>query len=147
MIVGEAPGEDEDRVGKPFVGAAGKLLTKMLGAINLDREKDVFITNILKCRPPGNRNPNTEEALACAPILSRQIDIISPKLLLVMGRVAARELLGQTESIAKLRGKKLDYRGIPVVISYHPAALLRNASFKRPAWDDLRRLQALLKEL
>jgi uracil-DNA glycosylase family 4 len=147
MIIGEAPGEDEDRQGKPFVGAAGQLLTRMLAAINLDRANDVFITNVLKCRPPGNRNPDASEALAWSPILARQVDIIAPKAIVILGRVAAREFLGKDESIAKLRGEKLDYRGIPVVVTYHPAALLRNPQYKRPAWDDLRRLQNLLKEL
>ncbi|MBD3393285.1 MAG: uracil-DNA glycosylase [Chitinivibrionales bacterium] len=146
MIIGEAPGEDEDRQGVPFVGAAGQLLTKMLAAIDLDRRKDVFITNILKCRPPGNRNPSDAEAEACAGILARQIEIIAPAALLLLGRVAAHRLLGRTESLAKLRGEKLDYKGIPVVITYHPAALLRNPQWKRPAYEDLQRLQAMLKE-
>jgi len=147
MIIGEAPGEEEDREGKPFVGAAGQLLTKMLTYINLDRTTDVFITNIVKCRPPGNRQPENSEAAACLPILKRQIEIIAPKILLLLGRVAAKELLGRTESIAKLRGEKLFYTTIPAVVTYHPAALLRNESYKAPAAEDFRTLQKMLNAL
>jgi len=147
VVIGEAPGEEEDRQGKPFVGAAGQLLTKMLAAINLDRNDDVFITNILKCRPPANRNPDDSEAQTCSPILARQIEIIRPKIILLLGRIAARGLLGRAESIAKLRAEKLDYKGTPVVVTYHPAALLRNASYKSPAWEDLKKLQKMLKEV
>jgi DNA polymerase len=146
MIIGEAPGYEEDRQGKPFVGRAGALLTKMLAAINLNREKDVFITNILKCRPPENRNPNQTEAIACMPILNRQIRIIDPKAILALGRIAAHELLNKTESIGKLRAETHNYNEIPVIVTYHPAALLRNERYKRPAWEDLQRLQQILRE-
>lgn len=147
MIIGEAPGYEEDRKGKPFVGKAGALLTKMLSAINLDREKDIFITNILKCRPPENRNPNHSEALACAPILQRQINIIAPKAILALGRIAAHELLNLTDSIGKLRAETHNYNKIPVVVTYHPAALLRNEQYKRPAWEDMKKLQMILREM
>ena len=146
MIIGEAPGFEEDRHGKPFIGRAGALLTKMLAAINLNREKDVFITNVLKCRPPENRNPNQTEAIACMPILNRQIRIIDPKAILALGRIAAHELLNITESIGKLRAETHNYNGIPVIVTYHPAALLRNERYKRPAWEDLQRLQQILRE-
>jgi uracil-DNA glycosylase len=147
MIIGEAPGEDEDKQGLPFVGAAGQLLTKMLAYIKLDRTTDVFIANVLKCRPPGNRTPEREEAAACLPILKRQIDIIAPRILLLLGKVAALELLGREETIVKLRGEKLDYNGIPVVVTYHPAALLRNAGYKPMAAEDFRKLRAMLDSL
>lgn len=146
MIIGEAPGFEEDLQGKPFVGRAGALLTKMLAAITIDREKGVFITNILKCRPPENRNPSQTEVIACMPILRRQIRIIDPKAILALGRIAAHELLNVTESIGKLRAETHNYNGIPVIITYHPAALLRNERYKRPAWEDLQRLQQILKE-
>ena len=145
MIIGEAPGFEEDRQGKPFVGKAGALLTKMLAAINLNREKDVFITNILKCRPPENRNPNQTETTACIPILKRQIRIIDPKAILALGRIAAHELLSRTESIGTLRAETHNYNEIPVVVTYHPAALLRNERYKRPAWEDLQKLQKILR--
>ncbi len=146
MVVGEAPGRDEDLQGKPFIGKAGALLTKMLAAIQLDREKDVFITNILKCRPPENRNPNHTEALACMPILRRQIAIVKPLIILALGRIAAHELLNVTEGIGKLRTETHNYNGIPVIVTYHPAALLRTEHYKRPAWEDLQKLQKILKE-
>jgi DNA polymerase len=146
MVIGEAPGYEEDMQGKPFVGRAGELLTRMLAAINLDRDKDIFITNILKCRPPENRNPNQTETVACIPILRRQISIIDPKAILALGRIAAHELLNIKESIGKLRTETHNYNKIPVVITYHPAALLRNEHYKRPAWEDLKKLQEILKE-
>lgn len=147
MIIGEAPGEEEDRQGIPFVGPAGAFLTKMLSAINIDRKKDVFITNILKCRPPGNRNPEGSEILSCAPILSRQIEIIKPKVLLLLGRIAAHELLKTDLSLNKLRLKIHRVAGIPAVVTYHPAALLRNGNYKPAAWEDLKMLRELLKEM
>lgn len=146
MVIGEAPGFEENLQGKPFVGKAGELLTKMVSAINLDRDKDLFITNILKCRPPENRNPNQTESLSCVPILKRQISIIEPKVLLILGRIAAQELLQLTDSIAKLRMKLHTYNSIPAIVTYHPAALLRNQNYKKPAWEDLQKLQNLLKE-
>jgi len=144
MVIGEAPGRDEDEQGLPFVGAAGKLLTGMLAAIRLDRNKDVFITNILKCRPPGNRNPESAEIVTCIPMLQRQIEIIAPKAILLLGRIAAHALLDISDSIAKMRQKVFDYQGIPAMVIYHPAALLRNPEYKRPAWEDLQQFEKLL---
>ncbi len=146
MVIGEAPGYDEDKQGKPFVGKAGALLTKMLAAVQFDREKDVFITNILKCRPPENRNPDQTETLACMPILKRQIAIIQPEAILALGRIAAHELLNLKESIGKLRTETHNYNKIPVVVTYHPAALLRNKQYKRPAWEDLQKFQKIVRE-
>ncbi|MGD9202725.1 MAG: uracil-DNA glycosylase [Chitinispirillia bacterium] len=144
MIIGEAPGFEEDKQGKPFVGKAGELLTKMVGAINIDREKDAFITNILKCRPPENRNPNQQEEVACMPVLKMQIEIIQPKVILVLGKIAANALLNISESIGKIRVECHNYNNIPVVVTYHPAALLRNKRYKRPAWEDLQKLKKKL---
>jgi DNA polymerase len=146
MIIGEAPGEEEDKQGKPFVGRAGELLTKMLQAINLDRERDVFITNILKCRPPLNRDPNQAETEACIPVLKRQIAIMKPQAILLLGRIAVDGLLHLSEAIGKLRTTIQHYDTIPVIITYHPAALLRNESYKRPAWEDMKKLRDILKE-
>jgi DNA polymerase len=147
MVIGEAPGEEEDLQGQPFVGAAGALLTKMLSAIDIDRKKHVFIANILKCRPPQNRNPETAEVQACSGILSRQIEIIAPKVILLLGRIAAHALLDTTDSISKMRSSTHEYKGIPVFVTYHPAALLRNDSYRRPAWEDLQKLQKILKDV
>ncbi len=147
MVIGEAPGADEDEQGLPFVGAAGQLLTNMLTAIKLDRNKDLFITNVLKCRPPGNRSPESTEIQLCIPLLTRQIAIINPRAILLLGRIAAHAVLGISESVANLRSKVHDYRGIPAMVIYHPAALLRNAQYKRPAWEDLQKFQALLEKL
>ena len=146
MVVGEAPGEEEDRQGLPFVGRAGELLTRMLAAINLDRKKDVFIANVLKCRPPQNRNPESSEILACRNILDSQIDIIKPKALLLLGRIAAHSLLDTTKSIAALRGETHQYNGIAAFVTYHPASILRNEGYRRPAWEDMQKLQKTLME-
>jgi DNA polymerase len=142
MIVGEAPGEQEDLQGEPFVGQAGKLLDNMLRAIGLARdaqeaERAVFICNTLKCRPPRNRNPDPEETARCAPFLERQIELMQPRLLLAMGRFAAQSLLGTDEAIGKLRGRVHRRNGVPVVVTYHPAYLLRNPADKARAWADL----------
>ncbi len=147
MVIGEAPGADEDQQGIPFVGRAGQLLTKMLAAIGLSREDDVFITNILKCRPPQNRNPESSEILTCLPILNRQIEIIGPKALLLLGRISAHTLLNSTASISALRGNVHSYKNVPAMVTYHPAALLRQEQYKRLAWEDLQKFQALLREL
>jgi uracil-DNA glycosylase family 4 len=147
MIVGEAPGRDEDLQGLPFVGAAGELLTRMLAAIDLDRKKHVFIANVLKCRPPDNRTPESAEILACVKILSDQIAIIKPKALLLMGRTAAHALLNTTESLGALRGKQHFVAGIPAYVTFHPAALLHNPANKVPAWEDLKRLKTIFTEL
>lgn len=137
LIVGEAPGEQEDLQGEPFVGAAGKLLDNMLRAIGQDRQNKVYITNVLKCRPPGNRNPEPAEVAQCEPFLRRQVALLQPKIILAMGRFAVQSLLGTTEPIGKLRGRVYDYQGVPVVVTYHPAYLLRNLPDKAKAWADL----------
>jgi uracil-DNA glycosylase len=142
MIVGEAPGEQEDRQGEPFVGPAGQLLDNMLRALGLAREdgspeRGVFIANTLKCRPPSNRNPEPAETAQCAPFLARQIELVQPRLLLAMGRFAAQALLGSDEPIGKLRGRVHRWRETPVVVTYHPAYLLRTLADKARAWDDL----------
>ena len=137
MMVGEAPGAEEDRLGDPFVGQAGKLLDNMLAALGLSREKNVYIANVLKCRPPGNRDPEPEEAAKCSPYLVRQIALIKPKLIVAMGRHAAQTLLGTDTSIAKMRGRVFQYAGVPLIVTYHPAYLLRNLPDKAKAWEDL----------
>ena len=137
LFVGEGPGADEDAQGEPFVGLAGKLLDAMLGAAGLARGREVYIANVVKCRPPGNRTPSIEEALACAPFLDRQIDLIKPKLIVALGKTAVMRLTGSDASMASLRGQLHQYRGIPVVATYHPAYLLRNLPEKLKAWEDL----------
>ncbi|WP_432260059.1 uracil-DNA glycosylase [Cupriavidus sp. TMH.W2] len=137
MLVGEAPGENEDLQGEPFVGQAGKLLDNMLGALGLARGRDVFIANVLKCRPPGNRNPEPEEVAQCEPFLRRQIALLKPRVIVVLGRFAAQSLLRTTTPIGKLRGNVHTYEGIPVVVTYHPAYLLRTLTDKARAWEDL----------
>ena len=146
MIIGEAPGAEEDLQGLPFVGPAGQLLTELLAAIAIDRKKDVFITNVLKCRPPDNRPPDANETIACLPLLQKQIQVIAPRLLLLVGRIAAHALLGRVDSIAKLRSTVHEYKGIPAVVTYHPAAILRNPEYRGPAEDDLKKVAKLLKE-
>jgi DNA polymerase len=137
LIVGEAPGADEDRQGEPFVGQAGKLLDAMLDGIGLKRGADVYIANVLKSRPPGNRDPRPEEVAACLPYLERQVDLIRPKLILALGRIAAQSLLVNDTSIARLRGKLHEYHGVPMIVTYHPAYLLRNPADKAKVWEDL----------
>ena len=137
LLVGEGPGADEDQQGEPFVGQAGKLLDAMLQAAGLLRGREVYIANVVKCRPPGNRTPTLEEANACAPFLDRQIDLIKPKLIIALGKTAVTRLTGSDASMASLRGQSLEYRGIPVVATYHPAYLLRNLPEKLKAWEDL----------
>jgi DNA polymerase len=143
VCVGEAPGASEDEQGVPFVGQAGQLLTKILAAINLSRD-EVFICNVLKHRPPGNRNPLPEEVQACSPYLVRQIELLRPKVILALGTFAAQTLLQTREPIGKLRGKIHRYYGVPLVVTYHPAALLRNPSWKRPTWEDVQLARRLL---
>jgi DNA polymerase len=137
LLVGEAPGAEEDRLGDPFVGQAGKLLDNMLAAIGLSREKNVYIANVLKCRPPGNRNPEPDEVAKCTPHLRRQIELIGPKLIVAMGRFAAQTLLNTDATIASLRGRVHAYAGVPLIVTYHPAYLLRNLPDKSKAWADL----------
>lgn len=143
MVVGEAPGQTEDETGRPFVGAAGQLLTKILAAINLARE-DVFIVNVLKHRPPGNRNPKPEEVVACGPYLVRQIELVRPKVILALGTFAAQTLLDTKLAIGKLRGQVHRYHGVPLIVTYHPAALLRNPAWKRPTWEDVQLARRIL---
>ena len=137
MLVGEAPGSEEDRFGEPFVGQAGKLLDNMLASISLARGRNVYIANVLKCRPPANRDPEPDEVAACSPHLLRQIVLIKPKLILAMGRFAAQTLLGTDATIASLRGKVHQYAGVPLIVTYHPAYLLRTLPDKAKAWADL----------
>jgi len=136
MFVGEAPGADEDQQGEPFVGRAGQLLNNMITAMGLRRE-DVYIANVIKCRPPGNRTPEREECETCAPFLMRQIDVIKPKVIVALGAVAAKNLLGLNDSMANLRGRFYDFRGTRLAVTYHPAFLLRDPRQKKEAWKDL----------
>ncbi len=151
LIVGEAPGQEEDASGEPFVGQAGKLLDHMLAAIGLNRGEHVFIANVLKCRPPGNRNPEPAEVAACTPYLQRQIALLQPQLILVMGRFAAQSLLTTDATIASLRERQHTYQqagqNVPVVVTYHPAYLLRNLPDKSKAWADLLLTRRLLDQL
>ncbi|MGE0330838.1 MAG: uracil-DNA glycosylase family protein [Ramlibacter sp.] len=146
LIVGEAPGENEDIQGEPFVGQAGKLLDNMLRALQMDRRNNVFIANVLKCRPPGNRNPQPEEVAQCEPFLRRQVELLQPRIILAMGRFAVQSLLQTTEPIGKLRGRAHSYHGVPVVVTYHPAYLLRNLPDKAKAWADLCLAAALKRQ-
>lgn len=146
MFVGEGPGMEEDQQGEPFVGQAGKLLDAMLSSIQLSRQTNVYIANVVKCRPPGNRTPLPEEASACADFLDRQIDLVSPKLIVALGKTAATRLTGQEASLASQRGKDFSYRGYPVLVTYHPAYLLRNLPDKAKAWEDLLRARRIFAE-
>jgi uracil-DNA glycosylase len=146
VVVGEAPGADEDEQGEPFVGRAGQLLNKILEAVQFKRE-EVFICNILKCRPPNNRDPQTEEIDCCEPYLWKQLEIIKPKMILCVGRIAGQSLLKTNASLTLLRGKVHDYRGIPLMVTYHPAALLRNPNWKRPCWEDMQQFRKLYDEM
>jgi DNA polymerase len=137
MLIGEAPGAEEDRLGEPFVGQAGKLLDNMLAAIDLKRGENVYIANVLKCRPPANRDPQPEEVEKCTPFLKRQIALIQPKLIIAMGRFAAQTLLASDASIASMRGRVYRYEGVPLIVTYHPAYLLRTLPDKAKAWADL----------
>ncbi len=147
MIVGEAPGAEEDARGEPFVGQAGRLLDSMLAAVALRRGENVYIANVLKCRPPGNRNPEPFEVAQCSPHLVRQIELIRPKVILAMGRAAAQLLLNTEASIASLRGKLFRYQGVTTIVTYHPAYLLRNLPDKSKAWEDLCFARATMKDL
>jgi uracil-DNA glycosylase family 4 len=146
MFVGEAPGHEEDLQGKPFVGRAGQLLTLMLQAINLSRD-EVFIANVLKCRPPNNRDPLPEEVEKCEPYLLKQIDLISPKLIVTLGRYAAASLLRTKSALGELRKELHNYNNVPLVVTYHPAALLRNPLLKREAWIDLKKITEYLQRV
>ncbi len=143
MLVGEGPGATEDETGRPFVGAAGELLTQILGSIGIPRDS-VFIANVVKCRPPQNRKPLPDESAACLPYLRRQVQLVRPKVILALGATAAESLLGVRKSLGELRGAVHQYGGVPLVVTYHPAALLRNPNWKKPTWDDVRIARQLL---
>ncbi len=143
MFVGEAPGADEDEQGIPFVGRAGQLLTKIIEAIDLRRD-DVYIANIIKCRPPQNRNPEPDEVASCEPFLFRQVDVIEPKVIVALGKYAAQTLLRTDSPISRLRGRVFDYRGAKLIPTFHPAYLLRNPSSKREVWEDMKLVRSLL---
>ena len=145
LLVGEAPGEQEDIKGEPFVGRAGKLLDKILLAINRSREKDVYICNVLKCRPPENRNPLPNEVKECEPYLIHQINLIKPKLIVALGRVAGMTLLNVDNSLKSMRGIIHDYNGTPLIVTYHPAALLRNSNWKPEAWKDFKWIRSIIE--
>jgi DNA polymerase len=147
MFVGEAPGAEEDAKGEPFVGQAGRLLDNMLAALGMRRETNVYIANVLKCRPPGNRTPEPGEVDACRPYLDRQIELIRPKLIVALGRSAATTLLAVDATIASLRGRVHRYQGVPLIVTYHPAYLLRNLPDKAKAWEDLCLARATIRAL
>lgn len=144
MFIGEGPGAQEDRQGLPFVGPAGELLTKIIQAIGLSREQ-VYIANMVKCRPPGNRDPSFDEVAACRNFLDSQIDLIQPKVIVMLGRIAAQSLFETNTPIGRMRGEWKEFRGRDAMVTYHPAALLRNASLKRPVWEDMQRVRDRLK--
>ncbi|WP_158903184.1 uracil-DNA glycosylase family protein [Burkholderia sp. L27(2015)] len=147
MLIGEAPGETEDKQGEPFVGQAGKLLDNMLRSLGMQRGQDVYIANVIKCRPPNNRNPEPEEVARCEPYLQRQVALVQPKLIVAMGRFAAQSLLKTTASIASLRGRLHEYQNVPVIVTYHPAYLLRSLPDKAKAWSDLCMAKATYEKL
>ncbi len=147
LVVGEGPGHDEDMQGLPFVGKAGVLLDRMLAAIGLDRKTNCYIANIVKCRPPENRNPFPDEQAACFSFLEAQIHILKPKMILCMGKIAIEKITGQSIAITQKHGEFFDYNGIPVMPTYHPSALLRNEELKRPAWEDLKKFKKRLDEI
>jgi uracil-DNA glycosylase family 4 len=144
MFVGEAPGEEEDKRGEPFVGRAGQLLTKIIEAIGLSRDQ-VYIANVIKCRPPNNRNPEPDEVEQCEPFLFRQIDVIAPRVIVPLGKFAAQSLLKTVDPITRLRGRQFDYRGAALIPTFHPAYLLRNPSAKREVWEDMKKVRAILQ--
>ncbi len=144
MVVGEAPGANEDRTGLPFVGQAGKFLDLLLASVDLSRRDSVYICNVLKCRPPGNRDPMTDEIELCSPFLKRQIALVAPEVILAVGTFAAQLLTGTNRPLGKLRGSVYAYEGVPLVVTYHPAALLRNAGWTRSTWDDLQLLRQIM---
>ena len=147
LVIGEGPGYDEDKQGLPFVGKAGILLDKMLAAIGLDRKSNCYIANIVKCRPPQNRDPFPQEQDACFSFLEAQINILKPKMILCMGKISSNKMLNQDSPIGTLRGQIFEYNNIPLMVTYHPSALLRNEQLKRPAWDDLKMFKAKLDEI
>jgi len=150
MVIGEGPGADEDAQGRPFVGKAGQLLDKMLASINLSRKTNCFIANVVKCRPPNNRDPYPDETAFCAGFLQRQIETLKPKFILLVGSIAATTVLKAAERVGKLRGKFTEYKtdnmAIPLLVTYHPSALLHNEDYKRPAWEDLKLLRSEIEK-
>jgi uracil-DNA glycosylase len=144
MFIGEGPGAEEDRQGLPFVGAAGELLTRIIQAIEMTRD-DVYIANVVKCRPPGNRDPQPDEVAACRGYLERQIELVRPQVIVALGRIAAQTLLGNDSPIGRMRGQWFRVHGVPTMVTYHPAALLRNAALKRPTWEDLQQVRDFLR--
>lgn len=147
FVIGEGPGHDEDVTGRPFVGRAGQLLDKMLAAIELSRQANCYICNIVKCRPPNNRTPLPSEVTPCLQYLNKQIEILKPKAILLMGRTAIHALLDTSDGLNRLHGQVFTYRGIPALCTYHPSALLRDENLKRPAWNDLKAFRALLERV
>jgi DNA polymerase len=144
MVVGEAPGANEDATGLPFVGAAGRFLDLLLSCVGLSRKDSVYIANVLKCRPPGNRNPRVDEIECCSPYLRKQIELVAPEAILAVGTFAGQLLTGRKTSLGRLRGEVYAYQGVPLLVTYHPAALLRNSRWTRPVWDDLQLLRSIL---
>ncbi len=144
LVIGEGPGAEEDVQGLPFVGPAGRYLDTWLEAVGMSRRTNVFVANIVKCRPPGNRDPAPDEAAACFPYLERQADILRPRAVLALGRVAARNLLASTQGVGLLRGRTHAWKGIPLVVTYHPSAVLRDSNLRRPVWEDLKKLKELV---
>ena len=145
MIVGEGPGEDEDKTGLPFVGRAGQYMNKWMDAISLEREKNLFLANVVKCRPPGNRDPLPEEMSACLPFLERQIKLVKPDLILSVGRISSQVLTGSSDGIGSLRGKTYDYKGTVLIATYHPRDVLRNPDdYRKPVWEDLKTVKDFL---
>jgi DNA polymerase len=144
MFIGEGPGAEEDKQGLPFVGRAGELLTKIVGAMEMRRE-DVYIANIVKCRPPGNRDPQPDEVAACGGYLEKQIALVAPKVIVALGRIAAQALLGTDTPIGRMRGQWYQIHGVPTMVTYHPAALLRNPALKRPTWEDMQQVRDRLR--
>lgn len=145
MFVGEGPGAEEDKQGLPFVGRAGELLTRIVQAIEMRRE-DVYIANVVKCRPPGNRDPQGDEVIACRGYLERQIELVQPRAIVALGRIAAQTLLGNEDPIGRMRGRWFKVLGVPTMVTYHPAALLRNPALKRPTWEDMQQVRDRLRE-
>ncbi|MGK0153076.1 MAG: uracil-DNA glycosylase family 4 [Neolewinella sp.] len=144
MFIGEAPGTREDESGRPFVGPAGELLERILEAAMGLQRSEVFIANLNKCRPPGNRAPAADEVAACLPYLEQQVELVQPEVLICLGRTAAQNLLGSTESLSSMRGQEHSYKGVPVIVTWHPASLLREPSKKRETWEDIKRVNKLL---
>ncbi len=144
MVVGEAPGANEDATGLPFVGQAGRFLDLLLACVDLSRKDSVYIANVLKCRPPGNRNPQADEIECCSPYLRKQIDLVAPQAILAVGTFAGQLLTGEKKSLGRLRGEVHSYHGVPLLVTYHPAALLRNSRWTRPVWDDLQLLRDVM---